>query len=213
MAKKTKDFGQERFLLARYSQANRTPREESIDEIRKFVEQSMKPSADKQTVLDKAVRKILQMTEFKEIAIGARDTDGNYRYLAMCGFKEEAEAARRAIVYTPADLKDSSAFPALRIGKVSQYHISEKNPFKPGEEATFNEPQLLGKPRSAPDDMIEGDYIDTYMAGPDKGYIAWIELQRTKSGKLPSRETIVWLELFASCLSTVLLNLPGDASA
>ena len=213
MAKKKKDFIQERSLLETYSRANWTPHEESVYEIRKFVEQSMKANVKRQTVLDRAVKRIHQVTEFKEIAIGARDTEGNYRYMAMSGFKEGAEAARRAIVYTPADLKDSSAFPALRIGRVSQYHISEKNPFKPGEESTFNEPQLLGKPRNAPDDMIEGDYIDIYIAGADNEYIAWIELQRTKSGKLPSRETIFWLELFASCLSTVLLNLPVDASA
>lgn len=212
MTKKTKDSGQERFLLGRYSQVNRTPLEDSFDEIRKFVDKCMKQQMHQQGILDEAVRLLIRMTEFKEVAIAARDTDGDYRYMAMSGFKKEAEAARRAIVYTPADLRDSSAFPALRVGRVSQYHISEKNPFKPGEEATFNEPHLLGKPRSAPDDMIEGDYIDAYMTGADKEFIAWIELQRTESGKLPSRETIVWLELFSSCLSIMLQNLPGGAS-
>lgn len=211
MSKKTKDFDQERFLLARYSQTDRTPLEDSFDEIRRFVDKCMKQQMQKQIVLDEAVKLIVKMTEFKEISIAAKDTDGNFRYVAMSGFKKEAEAARRAIVYTPADLKDSSAFPALRIGRVSQYHISEKNPFKPGEEATFNEPLLLGKPRNAPDDMIEGDYIDSYLAGPDNEFIAWIELQRTESGKLPSREAIIWLELFSSCLSIVLQNLSPSA--
>ncbi|MDH4122696.1 MAG: hypothetical protein OEV21_01215 [Thermoplasmata archaeon] len=213
MAKKTKDYNQERFLLALYSQANRTPREESINEIRKFVEKCMKLDAQRKTVLDEAIRTILRMTEFKEIAISAKDIDGNFRFLAMSGFKKEAEAAMRAIVYTPADLMDHITFPAHRIGMVSEYCISEMNPYKPGEEATYNEPQLIGKPRSAPDDMMEGDYIDIYMDGPDKRHIGWIELSQTKTGKLPSRETIVWLELFVSCLSIILLNLPAGASA
>jgi len=213
MAKKTKDSGQERFLLARYSAANRTPREEALEEMQKFVERCMKPQARIQTVLDETVRTVLRITEFTEIAIATRDTDGNYRYMAMSGFREEAEKARRAIVYTPADLKDSSTFPALRIGRVSQYHISERNPFKPGEEATFNKPHLLGIPRSNPDDMIEGDYIDMYMSGPDKEYIAWIELSGTRSRKLPSRETIILTEMLTSCLLTILLNLPDGAGA
>jgi len=212
MAKK-KDYVQERLLLERYSKTNRTPHEESIDEIRKFVERCMKPNAQKQTVLDEAVRTILRMTEFKEIAINVKDVDGHYRFLAMSGFKRDAEAAMRALAYTPADLKDHEAFPAFRIGRVSQYFISEMNPYKPGEEKTYNEPQLLGKPRGAPDEMIESDYIDTFMVGPADEQNGWIELTSTKTGKLPSRETIIWLELFASCLSIILTNLPARTGA
>jgi hypothetical protein len=209
MAKKTKDYVQERQLLARYSKGNRTSREESIDEIRKFVEKCMKPNMHRQVTLDEAVRTILRATEFMEVAINVKDADGRYRFLAMSGFKKEAEAAMRAIAYTPADLKDHSAFPSVRIGRASQYYISEMNPYRPGEEATYNEPQLLGRPRIAADDMLEGDYIDAYITGPGDELIGWIELTLTKSGKLPSRGTLVWLELFTSCLSTVLLNLPS----
>lgn len=212
MAKK-KDYVQERLLLARYSKTNRTPYEESIDEISKFVERCMKPNAQRQSVLDDAVRTILRKTEFKEIAISVKDVDGNYRFLAMSGFKREAEAAMRALAYTPTDLKDQGAFPAFRIGRVSQYFISEMNPYKPGEEKTCNEPQLLGKPRGAPDDMMESDYIDTFMVGPANEQNGWIELTSTKTRKLPSRDTIIWLELFASCLSIVLLNLPVHTGA
>jgi hypothetical protein len=213
MAKKTKDLSQERFLLARFSAATRTPREEALEEVRKFVERCMNPQASMQTILDEAVRTILKITEFTEIAIATRDADGNYRYKALSGFREEAEKARRAIVYTPADLKDYSTFPALRIGRVSQYHISERNPFKPGEEASFNKPDLLGVPRKNPDDMIEGDYIDIYISGLDNQFIAWLELSGTKSGKLPPREAIILTEILSSSLAAILLNLPDGERA
>jgi hypothetical protein len=213
MAKKTKDLSQERFLLARFSPATRTSREEALEEIRKFVERCINPQARMQTVLDEAVRTVLKITEFKEIAIATRDADGNYRYKTMSGFREEAEKARRAIVYTQADLNDNSAFPASRVGRISQYHISERNPFKPGEEATFNKPDLLGIPRKNPDDMIEGDYIEMYMSGPDNQFIAWVDLSGTRSKKIPSRETIILTEMLTSCLLTVLLNLPDSARA
>lgn len=210
MDRKIKDTAQEKMLISKYSPITDTPEEQFLEGILKFIEYTKTAGITSHVILLEAARMIRRLTEFKEIAIGVKDRDGMFRFAAMIGFKEEAEAARKKLAYTLADMKDGSAYQYMRLCKSSQIMLAENGPYKPGEEETFNRPALLEKPRAAPDDMIEGDYIDIFLNDREKEIMAWLELSGTKDGKMPKRETILWMELFAACLTTVLLNAPGS---
>jgi len=206
MTEKKKDLQQERLLKELYSPFSNSNEERYLSEIGGFLEHALRISNSKDAVLKETGRLIHQIFEFKEIAFGVRDSDGMYRYHEMIGFRNEAENARKQIVYNNKDMTDGASFKSIRIGKYSQIHLSEYEPFKSGEEATFNHPELLGKPRTNADDMIEGDYLDTFLIGRQKEILGWIELSGTRNGKLPSREVLLFLEFIASCLPLFLVH-------
>ena len=206
MTEKKKDLQQERLLKELYSPFSNSNEERYLSEIGGFLEHSLKISNSKDAILKEVTRLIYRIFEFKEIAFGARDNDGMYRFHEMIGFRKEAENARKQIVYDYKDMTDGASYKSIRIGKYSHILLSEFEPFKPGEEATFNHPELLGKPRTNADDMIEGDYLNIFLYGKQKEILGWIELSGTRSGKLPTREIALFLEFLASCISLLLVH-------
>jgi hypothetical protein len=206
MIGKKKDIQQEIFLKELYSNVSSSNEEQYLSEINGFIEHSMKISNSQEAILKEAARAIYRIFEFKEIAIGKKDKDGMYRFHEMIGFRNEAVNARKRLVYDSNDMADGTTYQSLRIGKYSQIHLSEHEPFRPGEEASYNHPELLGKPRINADDMVEGDYLDIYLYGRKKELLGWIELSGTRNRKLMTRESILWLEFFSSCLALLLSN-------
>jgi len=206
MTMKKKDPEQDKFLRELYSPVPDSIEEQYLAEISRFLLQSKKFHKSRELVLFEVMRILKRLSGFKEIAIGLRDPDGMYRYQEMTGFHREAENARRGITYSLDDMNDGVSFPSIRIGKYSQIHLSEKNPYKPGEEKTFNHPELLGKPRQNVDDMIEGDYVNIFLYGKNKEILGWIELSGPNNGKLPGRDLMLWLEFFTICLVSILVH-------
>ena len=68
----------------------------------------------------------------------------------------------------------------------------------------FNRPFILKASRKSVNEFREGDYIDVHIHGGRGETIGWIELSNTKTGKIPSRNCIFWLELIASALSVII---------
>ena len=208
---KKKDLKQDIFLKSLYSPVSSSDEEKRLSEIDQFFTHSLRISDSKREELIDVGRLIHKISGFKEIAFGIRDEDGMYRYHEMMGFRKEAVDARKKIVYTPRDMQDGSSFKSIRIGKFSQIHLSEFKPFKPGEEETFNHPELLGKSRANPDDMIEGDYLDIFLFGKNREILGWIELSGTKDGKFPPREIFLYTELIASYVALLLIDFQKDS--
>lgn len=204
MQPRMKNADQERFLLEKYASDRQEPFERFLRRILKFLNESKSPDKNSKDVLMEALRTIQSFTKFKECTIGLKDPDGLYRFKAMVGFREEAMKAREEIAYSSDDMNDFVSYRPVSICRFALFHISERKPYKPGMENTYNNPQLLGIPRKRPDDMIEGDYLEIIIRGKNQEIIGWIELSGTSDGKLPSRDEVLKTEFFSSCLIPVL---------
>lgn len=206
MTDKSKDVRQEMYVRQSYSLGSISDEERAVSEIGKFLERSLKLSGQTDIILNECVKLIHRISAFTEIAIGLKDEDGQFRYHEMLGFRKEAVDARKRIVYTQRDMVDGISYRAIRSGRFSQFHLAESEPYKPEEKETYNRPDLLGQPRASHDDMIEGDYLDIYIYGPQKEILGWLELSGTRHGKFPTRQDLLNLEFLASCLAVILMK-------
>ena len=209
MKAREKDKGQEKFLLEKYTSGSPDHFESFLRGIMKFLNDSKSPDKDIQFKLISALLTIQSFTKFKELTLGLKDPDGLYRFKAMIGFRDEAIASRKEIVYTNEDMKDIFSYRPINICRFSQFHISERKPFKPGMENTYNKPELLEMQRRHPDDMIEGDYLEIIIHGKAQSIIGWLELSGTCDQKLPSRESVLKTEFFSTCLTPILQRING----
>jgi len=204
---KEKDKDQEKYILEKYSSDHPAPFEDFLKKILKLINDSKAQGIDNESVLMDALDTIQSFTKFKGCTLGLKDPDGLYRFKAMVGFRDEAMAARREIAFTNEDMKDIFSYRPINICRFSQLHISERKPYKPGMENTYNNPEMLDSPRTHPDDMIEGDYVEIVIRGKAQEIIGWLELSGTSDGKLPSRETVLQMEFFSSCLIPILQTM------
>lgn len=190
----------ERFLRERFlSGAEETGDHQKIDGIEDLISKHQNNSIGS-FLLDAAMI-ISRQFEFKEVSIGLKDkADGLFKYGVTLGFMPATQEALRKITYTDQDMMDHVKYPDVKIGRVSEFCFS--SPLGQ-EQRAFNRPGLLGKPRSAMDEFMEGDYIDIYMYGAGDELIGWVELAGPKSGKVPDRPTMKWLELIAAVISRI----------
>jgi len=206
MTAKEKDIRQDIFVKQFYLGGSVSDEERAISDIEKFLERSLRLSGQLGTLLSETTRLIHKISAFTEIAIGLKDDDGMFRYHEMLGFRKEAVGARKRITYNDRDMADGVSYRAIKSGRYSQFHLSEFEPFKPGEEDTYNRPELLGRPRANYDDMIEGDYLDIYIYGAQREILGWLELSGTRHGKFPTRQDLLNLELLTACLALLISN-------
>jgi len=204
---KSKDFEQEKRLIEKYSPGSGTKNEQFIETIISFFDMVKGSTESLDAILDKTLKTIKSFFKFNECAIGLRDSDGLYRFKAMIGFRNEAVAARKEIFYSLDDMKDIFSYRPINICRFAQFHLSERKPYKPGTEVTYNHPELLESTRNQPNDMIEGDYIEFIIYGKDRDILGWLELSGPESGRIPSRETILKLEFFTSCIVPIIFPL------
>jgi len=195
-----------RLLRDRYSPIPRDENERIMDGIQKLLLIARDPVKPLQAFLDETGKLIHRLFDFKEIGIGTKSkTDDLFRYNVLIGFSSDAEKARRKLAYTYEEMTDSNKYPGgVTIARKTEFMLVELQSYKSGEEGTFNRPSLLTKERSSIEDIIEGDYIDIYFFGRNDEVIGWIELAGTRTGKMPSRNTIRWLELISSMLASVI---------
>jgi hypothetical protein len=194
-----------KLLRDRYSPIPRDENEKVMDAIQKLMLIARDPTLPLKSFLDETGRLIHRLFDFREIAIGMRSKNDNlFRYEVLIGFNSEAERARKKLTYTHEDMLDSKKYPnGLKITKKTEFMMVELLPYKQGEEETYNRPLMLKKERTAPDDFIEGDYIQIYFYGIKDDYLGWIELSGPKSGKIPPRSTIKWIEFIAQIIGTI----------
>jgi hypothetical protein len=193
-------------IRGRYSPIPRDENEKVMDGTQKLMLIARDPTLPLKIFLDEAGRLIHRLFDFREIAIGMKSKSDNlFRYEVLIGFSGEAERARKKLTYTDDDMLDSKKYPnGIVITKKTEFMLVELHPYKPGEEDTYNRPNLLAKQRSSIEDFIEGDYIIIYFFGRKGEVMGWVELSGTRSGKMPSRSTIRWLELISSIIASVI---------
>ena len=162
---------------------------------------------DLKSVLNEVMIALHRFLGFRQITIALRDNSTNlYRYGYFMGFTQTAIAEYKKIEYCYEDLFDIKNYPRIKISDSVHIFPSEFTAYKPGEEGTFNHPSKLGKPRNELEDLLEDDYFNVFMYDHDKKCIGWLEISGTPDGKLPTRESVRWLELIASMLGKTLGN-------
>ena len=77
-------------------------------------------------------------------------------------------------------------------------------PVDEAELAAHHNPTLLKTPRIDLGSFLPGDYIDFYMFGSDGKLMGFIEVLETKDGRLPSKETVRWIELVSRISAAVI---------
>jgi len=195
-----------KLIRDRYSPIPRDENEKVMDGIQKLMLIARDPILPLQAFLDETGRLIHRLFDFREIAIGMKSKNDNlFRYEVLIGFSRNAERARKKLAYTHDEMTDSKKYPGgITIAKKTEFMLVELQPYKSGEEDTFNRPNRLTKERASIEDIIDGDYIDIYFFGRKDEVLGWIELSGTRSGKMPSRSTIRWLEIISSIIASVI---------
>lgn len=191
-------------LKETYSTLNRDDDERLMAEIHSMIEFSMDRRNPTNKVLERICRLIVKNFEFKSVSIGLRGEDNMYRYVAFAGHPKEAEDALRLQRYNLSDMIDYDKYPNIRIGAIAQYNPVEGFPDKKDELVGHHIPELPKTPRKNVNEFLQGDYIDFFMHGFEGKLIAWIELSETKDGRLPSRDSIRWIELISDICASVL---------
>lgn len=195
-----------KLIRDRYSPIPRDQNEKVMDAIQKLLSDARDPSLPLKAFLNETGRLIHRLFDFKEIAIGIRSKkDDLFRYEVLIGFSSDAESARKKLTYTQDEMINSNKYPnGIMITKKTEFMIVELQSYITGEEITFNRPNQLMKERSSIEDIIDGDYIEVYFFGRKNEVIGYIELSGTRSGKMPSRSTMRWLELMSSIIASVI---------
>ncbi len=196
------DWSFKSYMQNKYSTVPRNDLQKILDSILELVEFSRDRNHDLRAVLDQAARKMFRLFDFGEIAIGLKDPkDGLYRYETLFGFSKNTEAAYRQLKYTPEDMVSYDKYPFVKTGRISELDPAEG--FSEEERHLYDRPLVVGAPRASLEDFQEGDYIDVWMYDDSKRLIGWIELSRTKSGKMPSTDNLRWVEVFAEVCALI----------
>ena len=199
-------FGEySRQLREIYSPVVRDDTERIMEGIDSLLSNSRSREVTTKVFLEDAIKLIYRLFDFREIALGLKDKkDGLYRYEVIRGYRKDSEVAYRQLVYKAEEMADPKKYPVgIYISRFGEYSMVEGESYKQGEEETFNRPLMLKKERAAPDDFIEGDYIQIYFYGVKGDHLGWIELSGPKSGKIPPRSTIKWIEFIAQIIGTI----------
>lgn len=188
-------------IKSRYSPVPSNEDEKIIDGIQSIIAITNSPGRTTQSISDHTARIIYRLFDFKEISIIVKsDLDGQFRYESMIGFRKDAEQANKKLVFSPREIMDAKKFPHAKIGRFSEYHEFEEEEVPDEIRNAYNRPSKLSEERESEDQYLEGDYIDIDITGYKKQLLGWVELGNARSGKLPSRETLWWIELIANIL-------------
>jgi hypothetical protein len=182
----------ENIMSAVISLASRSISEESVDNI-----------------LRDALRNVHRLFDFQDVAIALKDRDGMFRYKVQLGLSAEAEKTYFEIVYSPSDLFDDASFPSTAVSEITRFYMAENSPYKANEIGSYARPTHITDKRTMANDMIEGDYIDIYIRDWKNEVIGYFELAATRGKKLPTRDTIMWIELIATLLGMLISKKVG----
>jgi hypothetical protein len=191
-------------LKEMYSTVNKNDQERLVSELNSLIEFALDRRNSLPKILDRIGRMIAKYFEFKSISIGLRGEDGHYRYAVLIGHPRDAEEALRKQSYSSEDMLDYNRYPNIRLTQTAQFNPVEGFPVDEAEIVSHHHPVLPKRPRSDLGSFLPGDYLDFYMFGFEGRLIGWIEVSETKDGRLPSRETIRWMDLITNISGAII---------
>jgi len=193
----------ERILREEYSGSPKDQNENIMSAVISLASRSISEESV-ENILRDALRNVHRLFDFQDVAIALKDRDGMFRYKVQLGLSAEAEKKYFEIVYSPEDLFDDTYFPSTAVSEVTRFYMSENAPYKSDEVGSYGRPMHIADKRMMANDMVEGDYIDIYIRDWKNEVIGYFELAATRSKKLPTRDTIRWVELIATLLGMLI---------
>jgi len=156
-------------------------------------------------ILEETMKIIYHNTVFREISIGLKsEDDGLFRFKAYLGLGPAAQTAHSQVAYHLEEMFETDKYPGIMLSETCEFCISEGAEYDDVEKKMFNRPSILATGRKLSDEFFEGDYIDFLIYGHNKELLGWIEVGKTKDGKLPPRIDIYYIETIASILGTIM---------
>lgn len=188
-----------------YSNCLRDPNARVMDSVIALMQNFYRPKLSIRSMLDEAANLIQRQFAIREVAVGVRSSsDGMYRYEVLLGYREDAEKAHRMLQYSEKDFWDESKWKSTTISRQTRLFLTEDKPYLNGEKTTYNRQVMLEVKRAAPNECLEGDYLDTVIPGQGGEAVGWIEYTGTRGGKLPSAQAIKWIEFIACVLGAAI---------
>ena len=205
MTNRTKDpidWGFKSYLQSRYSTVPKNDLEKILDSILELIELSRDKKRNVKSILEQAARTIFRLFDLQEVAIGLKSPkDGLYRYDVLFGFTKNTEMAFRKIEYTSEDMVSYDRYPFVKIGRISELNPVEG--ISEDDKHLYDRPLALDHPRGSHEDFMEGDYIDIWMYGGGGSLIGWFEVSKPRDGKMPSCDTVRWIEVIADVCALI----------
>jgi len=198
-----------RSIRERYSSIPQNDGEMIVDALRMFNDELI-GTRDVDQILREAGELIFSLFGFKEVLIGLRETNGLFRYSVIIGHSKRAEEAIVKAEYRIEEMSCSEDFPCIMVSNQTEFCFKEDLPDDEKEVKQFNRPSEISVERTTLDDMMEGDYLDVFIYGPEDRMLGWIEVAYPTNGKFPSRETIRGLELLASTIGVAMTHLENS---
>jgi len=187
------------FIRRRFSHISENQFQKMIIDIQTWILNSNRYRNSIKELLDFAARTMYRIFEFKEISIGVKDqNDGLFKYVTVLGFTKDAERFIRRTTYAPEEILDYDKYPGIKLSSTSDYCIADRM------KNAYNRPIELNRKRDSTDEFMEGDYIDISIYDSKIQLIGWIELANPKNREIPSKDTMLWIELFASILGIMI---------
>ena len=177
---------------------------EMVDDALRMFNDELLGTRDVNRILQEAGELIFSLFGFKEVLIGMREDSGLFRYIVIIGHSKKAEEAIVGAEYRIEEMACSEDYPCINISHQSEFCFKEDLPDDEKELRQFNRPSEIAVERANLEDMMEGDYLDIYIYGPEDRMLGWIEVAYPTNGKFPSRETVRGLELLASTIGVAL---------
>jgi len=194
-----------KFSRKKYAGIPKDETERIMDQITKMLSKLPNPKMSIEAFLQEVIASIYRFSNFVELAVVIQDTkDGLFRYKAFIGYTQEAKKAAQTITYSYDEVIDDTDWPGIKINDVFHIYPAELQSFEGIEARTFNRPSQLQMKREFTDALIEGDFFEFDILGPNKEVFGWIETAHTKDKKMPSRNIVKWLELIAVILGNVI---------
>ncbi len=201
-----------RKLKMDYSHAAKDEADRYLECVQQISGQIVKPKHDSRELVDQAAKLIFKQFHIKEVAIGLRSaSDGRFRYIAMQGMRANIWAQHTGLSYSHESFFSNSKYKGTLISKLTKLLLAEDEPYDDEEKKTYNEHLMRSSRRRAPDDSIEGDYLDTLIYGIDGSLLGWIEISGTWDDRLPSARAIRAIEIIANLMGIALSRDPAIA--
>jgi len=196
------DWSFRNHLQGKYTTIPKNDLQKILDNILRLVELSRDKKTDVKTILEQATRMIFRLFEFDEIGIGLKSPkDGLYRYEVLFGYSQKTEMAFRRLEYTHADMVSYDKYPFVKIGRISELDPAEG--LLEEYKHLYDRPLAVECPRESTEDFHEGDYIDVWMYDGGGDLIGWFELSKPRNGKMPSCDTVRWIEVIVDVCALI----------
>jgi len=163
---------------------------------------------DVSVFLGKISETVSELFSFERVSILAMDeTRGVFACLALAGYpneveKEVAESPQAfGIAEVLGDFRDD-----CRVSKIAYYVPAEKQEGGMGGFVAIRDREAAMKPRASPESWHELDLLYFGLYNRHGSMIGYLQVDYPRDGKIPSKETVEEIELFASIAAVAIEN-------